>query len=86
MNVPDITPVTLMIEMRERLVRIETKMDASSEKVEAVEVRQDNQEARIVALENDAVRNKTRMAMLAGLGGGFATVASLFGDKLLSLF
>lgn len=82
----DLTPVTLMIEMRERLVRIETKMDSSTEKVEAVEAVQAAHEAQIVVLEKEVDRSKTRMAMLATLGGGIVTIVSLFGDRLLSLF
>ncbi|QOT72827.1 hypothetical protein H5V43_06865 [Sphingobium fuliginis] len=82
----DLTPVTLMLEMRERLVRIETKQDNAAEKVEDVVKTQENHEARIVALETEQANQKARVALLMGLGGAAVTVASIFGDKLLSLF
>ena len=86
MNPTDLAPVTLMLEMRERLVRIETKQDNAAEKVADVETKQDNHETRITALETEQARNKTRMAMLVGLGGVVTTIASIFGDKIVSLF
>jgi len=82
----DLTPVTLMLEMRERLVRIETKQDNAAEKVEDVVQTQENHETRITALETEATRQKARMALLAGMGAALVSVASIFGDKITSLF
>lgn len=90
MTPTDLTPVTLMLEMRERLVRIETKQDNAAEKVADHETLLDNHETRIVALETETARNearnKARMALMAGVGATVTTIASLFGDKLLALF
>ena len=73
-----ITPVTLMFEMRERLVRIETKMDGATEKVEA-------HEKRIDALEDAQSTLTTQLSMLKWIGGAAITGFTLFGDKLLHL-
>lgn len=79
MTPSDLTPVTLMFEMRERLVRIETKMDASTEKVA-------DHDDRIALLETNATQLQSQIGMLKWIGGGFVTIVTLFGDKLLSLF
>ncbi len=86
MTPQDLTPVSLMIEMRERLVRIETKMDSSAEKVETIETRLSTHETRIADLEGANQEMKTRLATLKWVGGAVVTVATLFGDKLLQLF
>ena len=78
MTPSDMAPVTLMIEMRERLVRIETKMDASTEKV-------DGHERRLNLLEADAAQLRTHLGVIKWAGGAFVTVATLFGDKLFHL-
>jgi len=71
-------PVTLMFEMRERLVRIETKMDGATEKVEG-------HEKRIDSLEDAQSKLTTQIAMLRWIGGAAIPVLGLFGNKLLHL-
>jgi hypothetical protein len=82
----DLAPVTLMFEMRERLVRIETKMDGATEKVDSMSARVDSHDTRLNALEGNHAQLKTQLGMLKWAGGGLFAVVGLFGDKIVGLF
>lgn len=82
----DLSTVTLMFEMRERLVRIETKMDGAAEKAEAQQTTLDNHETRLSALESDASHLRSTIGTLRWIGGACATAAGVLGaDKLAHL-
>lgn len=85
MNSEDFNPVALMFDVKERLVRIETKMDSNAEKVAKAETRLDNHEGRLDALEKAQTQQKTRTAVYASIGGLGVTLASAFGAKMLNL-
>lgn len=76
-------PVTLMLEMRERLVRIETKMDSSAIDVQRNSRRLEDHEVRLDSLEDAADRQRTQIATLRWLGGGIVGLLAVFGDKLV---
>jgi hypothetical protein len=84
-NPSDLTPLTLLVEMRERLTRIETKMDASAEKTEKLQEVSEDHEARIAALENGNTQLRTSLSTLKWVGGAVVTVATIFGDKIVAI-
>lgn len=76
----------LMIDVRERLVRIETKMDGHAEKdAERVKTLDDHDD-RISALEDGARSVRAYMALLSWAGGAALAVATLFSGAIDRLF
>jgi hypothetical protein len=82
----DLSPIALMFDVRERLARIETKMDNSAERFASIESDQEDHGKRIDALEKEVVQYKSKLAVFAGIGGLGITLLSVFGEKLLGLF
>jgi hypothetical protein len=75
-----------MIEMRERLVRIETKMDGAAEKAEAQQATLSEHDKRLTSLETDASQLRSTLGTLRWIGGAGVTAAGLLGiDKLSQL-
>jgi hypothetical protein len=70
-------PVTLMIEMRERLVRIETKMDSSAEKVAKHETELTGHDGRLTALETAQTTQKAQLRLVQWAGGALVAAGSL---------
>jgi chromosome segregation ATPase len=85
MTPTDLAPVTLMFEMRERLVRIETKMDGATEKVDSMSDKVDSHDTRLNALEGNHAQLQTQLAMLKWAGGGLLGFVGLFGDRIVGL-
>jgi hypothetical protein len=75
-----------MMDLRERLVRIETKMDAQAEREEARDEREAALDTRITALECEANSLRSSVNTLKYVGGSFVAVATLFGDRLMKVF
>jgi hypothetical protein len=85
MTPTDLAPVTLMFEMRERLVRIETKMDGATERVDAVSDKVDSHDSRLMALEGNHAQLKTQLGMLKWAGGALIPIVGLLGPKIVAL-
>jgi hypothetical protein len=75
MTQSSLEPVTLIIECRERLVRMEEKLDRSAD-----------HEPRITALEAEAASIKTSFRTLQWVGASILTVVTVFGDSIAKLF
>lgn len=78
-------PDSVLMDVRERLVRIETKMDASAEKTSELQAQTENNADRLTSLEAEAASLRQAMATLKWVGGSAMAVLSLFGDRLVNL-
>lgn len=72
-----------MSDLRERLVRIETKMDAGTAAALVLTAKVEHADLRIDALASDHVALKSIVRTLAWVGGGLLTLVSLFGNGVL---
>jgi hypothetical protein len=71
----------LLMDMRERLVKIETMLTGNQENVSRLEKRMDSLEAGQLSLRQEATRSSTMWAMAITFGGFLLTMAiKLFWD------
>lgn len=82
---PTERPVDLMIDLRERMVRIETKLDLRAVKDEEIDTDIAALKARATALETQGTIQRTQIATLRWVGGG-AIAVILFLKDLIPLF
>lgn len=82
------TPASLglMMDVRERLVRIETKMDDQAKRETERDEREESLEARVTALETDATSARSSIRTLQFVGGAAVAVLGLFSGPLGHLF
>jgi hypothetical protein len=83
----------MILDLRDRMVRIETKLDAHHEAHQVIDRRLDIAEARQVALdsridvvETEIARGKAKFATAAGIGGGAVAILSALGDRFWNMF
>ncbi|WP_066803388.1 hypothetical protein [Sphingomonas asaccharolytica] len=83
----------LILDLRDRMARIETKLDAHHDAHTVIDKRLDKVEAavsdlddRITANRSDIDAGKAKVATLGAVGGGVIAVATMLGDHLWSLF
>jgi len=72
-----------MSDLRERLVRIETKMDAGTAAALILTAKVEHSDLRIDALDSAHVALKSTVKTLAWVGGAMLTIVSLFGNGIL---
>jgi chromosome segregation ATPase len=91
MEAPNST--TLILDLRDRMARIETKLDAHHDAHTVIDRRLDKIEAEVASLDDRITSNrsdidagKAKVATLGAVGGGVIAVATMLGDHLWSLF
>ena len=86
MNTPSDYPVGLMVDLRERMVRIETKLDTQAETNDRLSETFDKHASRLTTLETDSNNLKSQVRTVKWVGGIVVTAVTLFGDKLSHMF
>ncbi len=75
-------PVDLMMDLRERMVRIETKLDLRVDKDLETDIAIASNQLRITALETEGTVLKAQIKTLKWLGAAAITLVTLLGDSL----
>lgn len=79
----------LILDLRDRMARIETKLDSHYEahlvidrRLEALEARADQTDSLVSANASDIAEGKTRWSTLAAIASAIIAILSLLGDRL----
>lgn len=88
----EITIDTLILDLRDRMARIETKLDTHQtshdvidRRLDKLEATQEEHDTRIDANRSEIVTARARVATIGAIGGGVVTVLTLLGDHFWNI-
>lgn len=80
--IPQDNASALMMDLRERMIRIETLLTVSALSHDKLSETVTSNESRIEALESSQVALKSMVKVIAWIGGAIITLVTLLGDGL----
>lgn len=87
------SPTTLILDLRDRMARIETKLDTHHDAHRIIDKRLDKAEADIAALDDRVASTRTEIATgkasvatAGAIGGGIFAALSFLGDRFWNIF
>lgn len=83
-NPNDNTP--LILDLRDRMARIETKLDVHNETHRLIDRRLDTNEADIEYLKTEVATGKAKVATAGAIGGGVFALLGFLGDRFWNIF
>lgn len=75
-----------MMDLRERMVRIETKLDTQTEKNTSLTETADAHDARISALEEKATSLSSSLTTMSWVGAFVVSILTFFQERITAIF